>query len=301
MAHGRDPVGSDVSELREERHFLLLSLLDLDAERDAGDIDNESYVALRDPTSRSGRNPAASRRSRVAGRGLASAPSPAPRSNDDPTQIASGRYRPRSRAVVLVTAVGGLAIAIGLAVAHEAGQRLPGSGVSGSTPQSEANRLMLTAANDVQRKDIVGALKAYQAILKGDPANPQAAADMGWLIAITGNSPSSDPTERQQLLSQGLKYVQIAERDDPAYADPHFYAGSILMTQGKPSEAAVEFAAFLGDDPPPSMVPIARQDLQTAETLAAGRLPPRARDVTSTSSTVTPRNASSEVPSTISP
>ena len=179
MAHGRDPVGSDVSELREERHFLLLSLLDLDAERDAGDIDNESYVTCATPTSRSGRNPAASRRSRVAGRGSGVRPvagsalerltrhrSPrtipteklgrsswSPRS---PFSRSSPRRRARGRSST--------ARAAECLVLHR-----------NQKPTASCS----TAANNGKGKCIIRALKAYQAILKGDPANPQAAADMG--------------------------------------------------------------------------------------------------------------------------
>jgi cytochrome c-type biogenesis protein CcmH/NrfG len=168
-------------------------------------------------------------------------------------------------------AVAALAVAAGVLVARSAGQRLPGDTVSGSTPNSKVQQLLVQAGNDVQHRDIRGALKSYHDALELDPHNVEALANQGWLVAILGNTANDRP-----LMDQGLATIRQAEQVDPSYASAHFYAGSVLLQEGDAKAAVAEFQDFLDDDPSSPQAALVRQDLQTAQSLAAGKLPPEA-------------------------
>ncbi len=258
------PAGPDLNEfsddeLTEERDFLLQSLRDLEAERDAGDVEDGDYDVLREGYT--------ARAAAVLRLQEARATGAEPEVPPEPPRP----WWRRRRAVVVGALVGVFAVAAGLLVAHNAGQRLPGDTVSGSAPNNRVDQLLVQAAADVQARDIKGALTAYHDALQLDPRNVAALANQGWLVAILGNTAND-----RGLMDQGLANIRQAEQTDPSYASAHFYAGSILLQEGDAKGAVVEFQAYLDDDPSSPQAALVRQDLQNAQALAAGRLPPGA-------------------------
>ena len=102
-------------DLRHEQQFLLRSLRDLDNEREAGDIDDADYAALRD--------------------GYISRAAAITREIDGAaaTPAVSRNWVRRLLVVTCVIAVGAGA---GIWVARQSGQRLPGQSSSGAIEQS---------------------------------------------------------------------------------------------------------------------------------------------------------------------
>ena len=270
------PAGPDLTELSddelaEERDFLLRSLKDLDDERGAGDVDDGDYHVLKEGyTARA----AAVLRELDARSDSDGDPGGATPGDTGPPPPATPRRTSRPpwwrRWRVLAAGAGVVAFAVGagLLVAHSAGQRLPGQTVSGSTPAGKAQRLIAQAENDVQKRNIEGALKAFHDALQIDPRNVEGLANEGWLVAILGNSAND-----RALMDQGLATIRQAEQIDPSYAPARFFAGSILLQQGNAKAAITEFQAFLDVEPTGAQAALVRQDLQTAQAEAAGKLP----------------------------
>jgi cytochrome c-type biogenesis protein CcmH/NrfG len=270
------PAGPDLAvlsddELVEERDFLLRSLRDLDEERQAGDVDEDDFIVLKEGyTAR-----AAAVLRLLDGR----------RDGDDAGDAPEPAARPprrRGRTVMVGAVVAMFAVGAGLLVARGAGQRLPGDTVSGSAPNNRVQQLLAQAGADVQNNNILGALKAFQQVLATDPRNVEALAGQGWLVAITGNT-----AHDRSLLDRGLATIRTAEQVDPSYASAHFFAGSILLDEGDAKGAVVEFQQYLADDPSSPQAALVRKDLQTAQALAAGTLPPGA-SVVPAATTTTP-------------
>src|SRR5579871_3126618 len=277
------PVGPDLAdlsddELAEERDFLLRSLRDLDDERAAGDVDEGDYDVLKEGyTARAAAvlRELESRRKGdgggdgtddtdgdVAGHTAGAEPGP----YDEPPQPQQPQQPPhapptprpwwaRGRLVAAGAGVAVFAVGAGLLVAHSAGQRLPGQTVSGSTPTSKAQLLIVQAENDVQKRDIQGALKAFHDALQLDPGNVEGLANQGWLVAILGNTAND-----RGLMDQGLATIRRAEQIDPSYAAAHFFAGSILLQEGNAKAAVPEFQAFLDESPTGAQADLVRQD-----------------------------------------
>jgi hypothetical protein len=186
------PAGPDLNEfsddeLAEERDFLLQSLRDLEAERDAGDVEDGDYDVLKEGYTARAAAVLRVQEARARGADLEVRPEP-PRP-----------WWRRRRTVVVGAVVGVFAVGAGLLVAHNAGQRLPGDTLSGSVPNNKVDQLLVQAGNDVQARDIKGALKAYHDALQLDPHNVPALANQGWLVAILGNTAND-----RGLMDQGL-------------------------------------------------------------------------------------------------
>jgi tetratricopeptide (TPR) repeat protein len=264
------PTGPDLGELSddelvEERDFLLRSLEDLDDERGAGDVDDGDYDVLKDGyTARAAAvlKELDSRRDGVdvvsGSEGAVAEAGPVP-------------WWRRRRAIAAGAGVAAFAIAAGVLVAHNAGDRLPGQSASGSAPNNKVQQLLVQAGDDVQKSDIKGALKSYHDALQIDPRNVEALANEGWLVAILGNTAND-----RSLMDQGLASIRKAEQLDPSLASAHFFAGSILLQDGDAKGAVTEFQAYLDDDPSSPQAALVRKDLETAQALAAGKLPPGA-------------------------
>jgi hypothetical protein len=241
-------------ELEDERSFLLRSLEDLDAEHEAGDLSDEDHAVLRDgymaraaevlkslddgpqsarsavgTTSRQGRHKdAAARRHDTGGR----------------------RRRPRRPLVV-----GVVVIVIGVtvwAVASHVGPRLPGESLTGSVALSSSQQLMRTLAQAETLEsegDDVEAVKLYASVLRQDPTQEQALAEVGWLEFEAGAE-----ARKATLLSLGERDEEEAESVDPGDYAPHLYLGSMLLAQDDATGAVDQYRLFLKDGPPEAKV-----------------------------------------------
>lgn len=213
---------------QEERAFLLRSLEDLEAERAAGGIDDETYQRLHaDYTAR------------------AAALLRAEHGEDAPLPNAPPRSTGRRVAVV-----GGIVVFAAIAavvLAFALGARLPGQTITGGTGEdqvsdTERERALesVVAANPddpsahlalarfrMSAGDGSGALTEFQAAAGLDPSNPEPFAYSGWLVRLQGY-----PEEGLQLLDKAIEV-------DADYADARFFRAFILLRDLKRPAAAV--------------------------------------------------------------
>lgn len=318
-----DPGTDDLQTLEDERTFLLRSLADLDAEHEAGDIDERDYLSLTDDyTARAAAVLRAIEargvpRARPAGPRLNGAPRAggSPRTGGSPrmsvrrrirmastvsnadtaTPAASGQLasalasRRRWRNIAVVAGVlcfGGLAA---WALARASGSRAPGETITGNaqlttdtTVAGGVDPRIVTAVDDVNKGDVTAALKLFNAVLQGDPNQPVALAESGWLEAQAGLAANSP-----DLVDDGLALIVKSEKADPSYADPHYFRGVLLLqAKNDAPDAVTELRLYLGlVDPTEAQVPAVRQLLEQAIKAAGPNVPagPLAPTTTTTS------------------
>jgi tetratricopeptide (TPR) repeat protein len=218
----------------DERDFLLRSLRDLDAERDAGDISEDDYVALRDDyTAR-------------AAAALRDEP------GDDTTAVPR-----RRRSWPVLVALAAVAVVAGLLVARTSGERLATDSLTGSIDETSNDRLA-EARQLIADGKALEAVKVYDRIIRDDPKQVEALAYRGWLVRLAG------------LPDDGLRYIDRAIAADPAYPDARFFRAMILWKDRKdPAGAIPEFKAFLATNPPADRAGPVAEALKQAEAEAA--------------------------------
>jgi hypothetical protein len=281
--HPAVDLDADLDTLIEERDFLLGSLKDLEAEHQAGDLDEVDYLSLKDDYTaraadvlraiedRRSPRPAATRSPRRAAT-QAAAGAATDRPAVEPGLAEAQRSRRRWRTAAAVTGILLFGVLAGWAVTVSSGSRVPGQTVTGNsnlrtpttraTGNSVANRLS-QAGQLVTQQKVTQALQLYDQILKEVPNQPEALANSGWLIAQAGMA--SNPP-RSDLVDTGLGRIQTAEQAAPSYPDPHFFRGFLLL-RGKhdPAGAVPELRTFLGMvDPSSPQYPAVAQLLQSA-------------------------------------
>jgi hypothetical protein len=273
--------GSDgraaLEALEEERDFCLRSLRDLEAERDAGDIDEADYEVLRD--SYVGRAAAALRQLGAGTNESDPRGTEAPGGEERSSEFASGdatdsggepeavtsaptgsrrTWRTRVLAGFGVVVVASLAA---WAVVRSSATRLPGQEITGQAVGSPAVVQSLQQAQQaITRGDDVSALKDYQKILNDDPNQPEALTGEGWLLV---------QTQQPALLQQGLTMLAAAERSAPTYAPAHVYRGIALLSEDNYGGAIPELQWYLAHNPDPQLAPRVRAALQQAEAKVA--------------------------------
>jgi hypothetical protein len=255
--------------LEEERDFLLRSLRDLEAEHDAGDIDDADYEALKDDyTVR-----AASVIRELAGEPGATPAEPVPGGSDAPGTVPSpptsqpepGSTRRRrwwrwAAGIVAAVALGSVA---GWAVHRDSGTRLPGQTVSGAPVGTEKLAQLLDQAQKAAAAgDAVTALKDCRTILAAEPNQPQALAEEGWLLAQT-----QQPSLQTQGLADLTRAVALAPDDQTA----HLYRGIALLDVGRKAEAVSDLQSYLDHNPAPEVK--ARVEAALAEARAGAPAP----------------------------
>jgi hypothetical protein len=293
-------LGADLTSLKEERDFLIRSLKDLDAEHEAGDIDEVDYQSLKDDyTARTAGVLRAIEASSAPPRRKSRPAASAPVTTTGTTTAAStGRTSAeRSRRRWRLTAVSALILAVGAlagwGVTASSGSRVPGQTVTGNqqatgtgqggrsqggstqggSTQADLDPRIAQASQLVNKGDVAGALKLYDAVLKDDPTQPVALGNEGWLIAQAGMA--ANPA-RPDLIDAGLSRIVAAEQIDNTYAAAHFFRGYVLF-RGKndPKDAVTEFRLYLSAvDPSSPEVPQVEQLLQQAMAAAGPAVPP---------------------------
>ena len=139
-------------DLRHEQQFLLRSLRDLDNEREAGDIDDADYAALRD--------------------GYIARTAAITRELKGIEAAAPAVQRGWLRRILVVLCVIAVAAGAGIWVARQSGQRLPGQSASGAIEQSTSG--LLATARQLNFSDPGKAIELYTQVLKLEPDNPEA-------------------------------------------------------------------------------------------------------------------------------
>jgi len=219
-------------DLEAERDFLARSLLDLDRELAAGDLDPSDHAALRaDYVRRTAEVLRAIEQRR---------PAVAP-----PSRVRSPWRRAVVAAVVLLAA-----IASGVVVARTAGTRTSTAGLTGDVRASSRQQLLECselAATAVRGSagTLLDAVRCYDGVLAAQPSNAEALAYRGWLLVRTGD---------ERLAAEGRRNIEAAVAADPGYADARAFHTIVLFRAGELDAARTELAALEALDPPPLML-----------------------------------------------
>ena len=191
-------------DLRHEQQFLLRSLRDLDNEREAGDIDDADYAALRD--------------------GYISRAAAITREIDGAaaTPAVSRNWVRRLLVVTCVIAVGAGA---GIWVARQSGQRLPGQSSSGAIEQSTSG--LLASARQLYFSDPGKAIEVYSQVLKLEPDNAEALTYRSWILALTARAATG--SVKQLALVTAVNDLLRAQKVDNQYPDAHCFLGIVYF------------------------------------------------------------------------
>ena len=220
-----------LAELEDERKFLLRSLVDLEREHAAGDVDDVDYRELKD-----GYTVRAAVTLRAIEEGRSALPTkPAP------------NWRRRG----LVAA--GVVIAIGIvwwALAASSGERAPGQQLSGLDPRSEQQQLM-AQAREVQFTEPGVASELYAQVLETDPDHVEALTYRGWTLALDAIQRSGDDDTVVAQLREAVDSLAAATELDPAYPDPKCFLGIVNYRLLEQAEAALPWIEqCLAGNPP---------------------------------------------------
>ncbi|MEI8321931.1 MAG: hypothetical protein WCG49_02315 [Actinomycetes bacterium] len=191
----------------EERDFLFTSLDDLDREYAAGDISEADYEDLKSSYVK--------RTADV----LRSA-----ETNEVVDEVVPvNRTRNVKKIIFSLAAVALIAVGLGVLVARQSGQRLPGQTLSGGSPNSTAG--LLAQARQLNFSDPIAAIKMYSEVLKTRPDEVEALTYRSWLLALTAREASDDiRTAAVQAAIVGLGRATLI---DPKYPDAHCFLGIV--------------------------------------------------------------------------
>lgn len=227
----------------EERRFLLTSLRDLEREHDAGDLDDDDYVALRDDYT--ARAAALLRTERDA------ATEPDPESAPPVSHVSSNARNASNvsrRRAIVVAGVLLFAILAGLAVASVAGLRTPGTSATGAVT-ADSNTLMAEARALMSTRPLE-AVQRFDQVLKTDPDNPEALAYRGWLVVQAGAA-----AQDGAIVDRGEQSIDRAITVKPSYADAHFFKAWVLLRlRNDPKGAIARIDTFKSLNPPREML-----------------------------------------------
>jgi hypothetical protein len=214
---------TEQTELESEREFLLRSLDDLEAEREAGNIDDETYRSLHDDYT--------ARAATVI------------RSLQDGVALVLPEPPPSSRRMKIVTVVALVAFtafaAYGLSRAlgtRDEGQTITGNAQSDDPGNdiglTELRRAAADRPDDYDARiayarallgsDLAEALKQFDAASKIDSTKPEPYTYIGWIDALAARQlqPGAD---RDGLVSRALASFDAALARDPNYYDAYVY------------------------------------------------------------------------------
>ena len=230
-SHARRLDPDRLAALEEERDFLLRSLQDLEAEHDAGDVDDGDYVALKDDYTA---------RAAAAIRAI----------EGHEQQLAASRPpRPLARRIAIAAAVVVFAVGTGVLVAHWSGARGAGDTITGGVRGDTRDELL--AARQAFSKDppdYLQAIKTYDEVLKQDPANVEALSYRGWMYRLVSLQASG--TQRTELQTQARDSIAQALRTDPKDATSLIFMAAVLDDLGQPAPALADL-----DQVPAGQVP----------------------------------------------
>ena len=219
------------ASLEQERKFLLDSLVDLEREHAAGDIDAEDYRVLKN-----GYVQRAAQIIKVLDAG-----------------IDARETRPRAsinRILSVVALVALIASAAGWFVAQQSGQRLPGQTISGGIEDSTAS--MLSQARALNFSEPKTAIELYSKVLALNPDHVEALTYRSWLIALVArDAPDDMKILAFAAATQGLDHAIDVE---PEYPDAHCFLGIVRFRLAGDAAGAKEQLDICAAMNPPAEV-----------------------------------------------
>ena len=228
--------------LEEERNFLLSSLQDLERERAAGDVEESDYSALK--SSYIKRAADAVRQLDAEHDDIA----PEEKTPVDASLNSTPSRWPRRLVSLGIVAV--LGVGLGVLVARQSGQRLPGQTLSGGTPNSTA--ALLSQARQLNFTDPIEAIKIYSEVLKTNPDNVEALTYRSWLLALTAREASEEI--RNGAVQAAILGLGRATLIDDTYPDAHCFLGIVSFRFANDVTTAKKELAKCQEANPPAEV-----------------------------------------------
>ncbi|HEU5450323.1 MAG TPA: hypothetical protein VFW57_15090 [Acidimicrobiia bacterium] len=247
-----------LASLESERDFLLRSIADLETEREAGNLDDDRYRALKDDyTARAAAVLRSIEESHEA------APPPAP--------------VPRKRRLLTGGAVLAFVIVAALALAASTGNRREGQTITGNAQGAESDEVPVAdrkaalerqiqehpddpAAHLVYARFLIetsdpnaggawpppDAVKSYLKAAQLDPKNPEANAYAGWTLFLATQNSEADPKTTAELVDRALVRLDAAVAANDSYPDGVFFRGMVqLRGKNNPKAAIPDFERYL--------------------------------------------------------
>ncbi len=213
-----------------EREFLLRSIDDLDAEHEAGDLDDEAYQRLRDSyTERA----AALLRSEESTADVAPSAGGAEHSRGDGAGAdtrASRRHR-----VMWVAGIIAVAALSGVLLARSVGTRAGGVGLTGSGGSERTRRAECLSMSFQQPAE---GIECYRQILASAPDDAEALTYQGWAMVRSGE------------VDDGWKNFERVVRLHPDYPDVRVFRASVLAKRKQWRAAQDELDTLARLNPP---------------------------------------------------
>lgn len=253
-AETRAPERMTRAELEAERAFLFASLADLEAERAAGGMDDETYQRLADDYTA---------RAAAVVRALDELRSEIP---------APAAPAPRWRTPVVVGAILVFVALAGLALWSALADRSPGRTMTGNSSGASATQDRVLLEADVARepnnpaahralarylltqREYASALQQFDAAAALDPKDAESRAYSGWVTYLAG------------LNERALARIDAAIAADPQYPDAYFFRGMVRFRGLGQAEAAIpDFERYL------QMAPNSPMAEQVQSVLSAAR------------------------------
>lgn len=244
--------------LEDRRLSLLVSLKDLQTSRDAGAIDADEYLRLRDDTER-----------RIAK--VIRAIDERRRKEEAPSDQSAASDRPRRSPAryLAIAMVAAIAISIGLVPSLVRSLNDRSDEPLQITRQSVMTRVRANPHDVAARLDaghylldtgeLGNAFRQFTAALAIQPENVDALANYGLLLHLSGQPVDGLAAENKAL---GIQ---------PDYGEALFYKGSILLKGlDRPAQAIVFLQRYLDGNPYGSFNDTARQEIEDARTELAG-------------------------------
>ncbi|MCQ3812643.1 MAG: tetratricopeptide repeat protein [Acidimicrobiia bacterium] len=200
----------------DEQRFWLESLIDLDEELAAGDLEPEDHRVLSQSYTRKAAQ--------------------ALRGGDEQAGRPTGRGRSRLIAVVVGLVLVG--IVAGVLLGRAVGSRHSGDTITGNDAVTSVPGLLRNAEESAAAGDIGEAIAIYDRVLERSPSNPTALAYKGWLLALEGQE-----AEAADVLADAVATA-------PDYPDARAFRAILLYRTGDCFGAAGELAAFDATNPP---------------------------------------------------
>ena len=200
----------------DEQRFWLESLIDLDEELAAGDLEPEDHRVLSQSYTRKAAQ--------------------ALRGGDEQPGHSTGRGRGRLIAVVVGLVVVG--VVAGVLLGRAVGSRHSGDTITGNDAVTSVPGLLRNAEESAADGDLAEAIAIYDQVLERSPTNPAALAYKGWMLTLEGRE-----TEADDVLADAVAAA-------PDYPDARAFRAILLYRTGDCFGAAGELAAFDEAKPP---------------------------------------------------
>lgn len=260
-----------LASLESERDFLLRSIADLEAEREAGNLDDDRYRKLKDDyTARA----AAVLRSIEEGPAALPAPVPVPRKRK---LLAGG-------GVLVFVVVASLTLAAALGSRRD-GDTVTGNAQSGDqsadTRRAALERHVRERPGDptahlayadylAEAGELPAAVKEYVTAAQIDPKNAEAQTGAGWLTFLAA-SQITDPKTAAEVMDRSLGRLDAAIAAAPDKADAYFYRGMVHFRGKQNAKAAIpDLERYLALVPQGALNEQVKQVLEQARQQAGG-------------------------------